>query len=134
VCQDFLYENVERAGGGLENVILTGIGEYLPLSKRLAGKSILGRYGKMEIPSPQLIESRGFHQFQNLIKKYPPNPPKIEINAREDVAVLPYTGGTTGLPKGAGSGIAALLPHIWPSGSHVERPDFGFNAASVYHA
>ena len=101
VCQDFLYENIERAGGGLENVILTGIGEYLPLSKRLAGKSILGRYGKMEIPSQQLIESRGFHQFQNLIKKYPPNPPKIEINAREDVAVLPYTGGTTGLPKGA---------------------------------
>jgi long-chain acyl-CoA synthetase len=39
VCQDFLYENVERAGGGLENVILTGIGEYLPLSKRLATSS-----------------------------------------------------------------------------------------------
>jgi len=101
VCQDFLYENVERAGGGLKNVILTGIGDYLPLSKRLAGKSVLGRYGKMEVPSPQVIESRGFHQFQKLIKKYPPNPPKIEINAKEDIAVLPYTGGTTGLPKGA---------------------------------
>ena len=101
VCQDFLYENVERAGAGLKNVILTGIGEYLPLSKKLAGKSVLGRYGKMEVPSPQVIESRGFHQFQKLIKKYPPNPPKIEINAKEDIAVLPYTGGTTGLPKGA---------------------------------
>ena len=101
VCQDFLYENVERAGGGLKNVILTGIGDYLPLSKRLAGKSVLGRYGKMEVPSPEYIESRGFHQFQKLIKKYPPNPPKIEINAKEDIAVLPYTGGTTGLPKGA---------------------------------
>ena len=101
VCQDFLYENVERAGAGLKNVILTGIGEYLPLSKRLAGKSVLGRYGKMEVPSPQVIESRGFYQFQKLIKKYPPNPPKIEINAKEDIAVLPYTGGTTGLPKGA---------------------------------
>lgn len=101
VCQDFLYENVERAGAGLKNVILTGIGEYLPLSKRLAGKSVLGRYGKMEVPSQQVIESRGFYQFQKLIKKYPPNPPKIEINAKEDIAVLPYTGGTTGLPKGA---------------------------------
>ncbi len=101
VCQDFLYENVERAGAGLKNVILTGIGEYLPLSKKLAGKSVLGRYGKMEVPSQQVIESRGFHQFQKLIKKYPPNPPKIEINAKEDIAVLPYTGGTTGLPKGA---------------------------------
>jgi len=101
VCQDFLYENVERAGVGLKNVILTKIGESLPLSKRLAGRSVLGRYGKMEAPSPRVIESHGFHQFQKLIKKYPPNPPKIEFNPREDIVALPYTGGTTGLPKGA---------------------------------
>ncbi len=101
VCQDFLYDNVERSGVGFKNVILTSIGDYLPLSKKLAGKSILGRYGQMEVPSPQFIESRGFHQFQKLIKKYPPTPPKVEINAKEDIAVLPYTGGTTGLPKGA---------------------------------
>jgi long-chain acyl-CoA synthetase len=101
VCQDFLYDNVERSGVGFKNVILTSIGDYLPLSKKLAGKSILGRYGQMEVPSPQFIESRGFHQFQKLIKKYPPTPPKVEINAKEDIAVIPYTGGTTGLPKGA---------------------------------
>lgn len=54
-----------------------------------------------DVCSSQNRTDWSFHQFQNLIKKYPPNPPKIEINAREDVAVLPYTGGTTGLPKGA---------------------------------
>ncbi len=32
--------------------------------------------------------------------KSPPKPPKVEVNP-EDVAVLQYTGGTTGLPKGA---------------------------------
>ena len=101
VCQDFLYDNVERAGVKLKNVIITDIGEYLPTSKKLAGKSVLGRYGKTEAISPKAIESLGFHQFQKLLKKYPPNPPKIEINAGEDIAVLPYTGGTTGLPKGA---------------------------------
>ena len=101
VCQDFLYENVERAGVRLKNVILTNIGEYLPLSKKLAGRSVLGRYGKMEAPSPRVIESQGVHQFQKLIKKYPPNPPKIKFNPREDIVALPYTGGTTGLPKGA---------------------------------
>jgi long-chain acyl-CoA synthetase len=101
VCQDFLYDNVERAGVDLKNVILSSIKEYLPLSKKLAGGNVLGRYGSMEVPSEKLIESRGFHQFQKLIKKYPANPPKVEINAREDIAALPYTGGTTGLPKGA---------------------------------
>jgi len=101
ICQDFLYDNVERAGMKLKNVIITEIGEYLPASKRLLGKSILGRYGKTEPMSPKAIESLGLHRFQNLLKKYPPNPPAIEINAREDIAVLPYTGGTTGMPKGA---------------------------------
>jgi len=102
VCQDILYDNVERAGVELNNVILTSIGEYLPVSKKLAGKSVLGRvYRKMDLPSPRILQRPGFHQFQKLLKEHPPNPPKIEINAKEDIAVLPYTGGTTGLPKGA---------------------------------
>lgn len=101
VCQDFLYENVERSGVKLKNVIITDIGEYLPMSRKLVGKGVLGRYGKTEGLSPKAAESRGFHPFQKLLKKYPPNPPKIEFNAKEDIAALPYTGGTTGLPKGA---------------------------------
>jgi len=101
VCQDFLHDNVERAGVGLKNVILTSVGEYLPMSKKLAGKTILGSvYRKMEVPSPRILERPGYYQFQKLIKKFQPNPPKIDINAKEDIAVLPYTGGTTGLPKG----------------------------------
>lgn len=101
VCQDFLHENVERAGAILKNVILTDIGKYLPLSKRLIGKSSLGRYAKMEAPSQKVIEGRGFHQFQKLLQKYPPSPPRIEFDPKEDIAALPYTGGTTALPKGA---------------------------------
>ena len=102
VCQDLLYDNVEMTGIELKNVILSSIGEYLPASRKLAGKSVLGRiYGQMGVPSPKILERPGFHQFQKLLKEYPPNPPKIEINAKQDIAALPYTGGTTGLPKGA---------------------------------
>src|SRR5512136_180627 len=101
VCQDFLYDNVERAELELKNIIVADIGEYLPMSKKIVGKSILGRYGKSEAMSPKAAESLGLHQFQKLIKKYPPTPQRIEIDAREDIAVLPYTGRTTSLPKGA---------------------------------
>jgi len=101
VCHDFLLDNVERSGVELKNVILTGIEEYLPLSKKLGGKGVLGRYAKTEVPSQRDMDSRGLHSFQKLLKTYPPNPPKVEINAREDIAALPYTGGTTGMPKGA---------------------------------
>jgi len=38
--------------------------------------------------------------FKELIEKYPPNPPKVKINPKKDLAVLQYTAGTTGLPKG----------------------------------
>jgi long-chain acyl-CoA synthetase len=51
------------------------------------------------------MEEAGLIQFQALMKKYSPRPPQIVIHPREDIAALPYTGGTTGLPK------AAILTH-----------------------
>ncbi len=35
------------------------------------------------------------------LKRYGPEPPDIEIDCREDLALFQYTSGTTGLPKGA---------------------------------
>jgi len=101
ICQDILWDGVEKAGVALRNVILTNIGEYLPGLKKFLGKSVLRSvYKKMELPSPTIYQREGFYQFQDLLKKYPPNPPKIDFSPKEDVAALPYSGGTTGLPKG----------------------------------
>lgn len=106
ICEDILYDNVEKAGAELDNVILSNIGDYLPSLKRLFGKSALAKaYRGMEVPTPQYIEQAGLHLFQDLIKRYPPQPPQISIDPKNDIAVLPYTGGTTGLPK------AAILTH-----------------------
>ena len=106
ICQDIMYDNVEKTGLALKNVILTGIAEYLPAFKRLLGKSALGKvYREMHIPTPTFMEEAGLLQFQTLIKDYPPQPPRIELDPERDIAVLPYTGGTTGLPK------AAMLTH-----------------------
>jgi long-chain acyl-CoA synthetase len=102
ICQDILYDNVERAGVKLDKVILTSIAEYLPGMKKFLGSSVLRAvYQKMAAPPTEIFEREGFYQFQDLIKKYPPNPPKIKFNIHEDLVTLPYTGGTTGLPKGA---------------------------------
>ena len=107
VCQDILWENVDRAGVKLDRVILTNIAEYLPALKKFLGKSMLRAvYQKMSAPPPEIFKREGFYQLQDLIKKYPPKPPKIEFNIHEDLASLPYTGGTTGLPK------AAMITHF----------------------
>jgi long-chain acyl-CoA synthetase len=106
VCQDIMYDNVEKTGLKLKNVILTSIAEYLPALKKLLGKSSLGKvYREMHVPTPTFIEEAGLLQFQDLIKRYSPQPPHIVLDPDKDIAVLPYTGGTTGLPK------AAVLTH-----------------------
>jgi len=106
ICEDILYDNIEKTGAELDNVILTSIADYLPRLKKLFGKSALAKaYSGMEVPSPEHIKEAGLHQFQDLIKRYPPEPPQITIHPKEDIAALPYTGGTTGLPK------AAILTH-----------------------
>ena len=102
VCMDILYDNVERSGVKLDAVILTSISEYLPGMKKFLGSSVLRAvYQNMAAPPVEIFQKEGFYRFQDLLKKYPPNPPQIEFNIREDIVTLPYTGGTTGRPKGA---------------------------------
>lgn len=36
-----------------------------------------------------------------ILAKYSPSPPALDIKPKEDIAAIEYTGGTTGLPKGA---------------------------------
>ncbi len=102
ICLDILYDNVEKSGVKLDAVILTSIGEYLPGMKKFLGSTVLRAvYQKMAAPPVEIFQKEGFYRFQDLLKKYPPNPPDIKFNIREDIVTLPYTGGTTGRPKGA---------------------------------
>lgn len=101
ICQDILYESVERTGIKFKNVILTNISESLPKLKKMVGTTILrGVYQKMAAPSPEIFTKEGVRRLQDIIAKSKPNPPSVKINPKEDVATLPYTGGTTGAPKG----------------------------------
>ena len=107
ICEDILYDNVEKSAVALNNVILSSIGDYLPALKRMFGKSALSKaYGEMAVPSSQVIAQAGLHLFKDLVEHYPPQRPQITIDPKTDIAALPYTGGTTGLPK------AAILTHF----------------------
>ena len=60
---------------------------------------------------PEHEEEEGVVWFTDLIGKYPPNPPKVEIDPRKDVGVLFFTGGTTGSPKGVMLSHYGLAAH-----------------------
>ncbi|MHA1977765.1 MAG: AMP-binding protein [Candidatus Hodarchaeales archaeon] len=48
----------------------------------------------------EMKEVPNAHNLMDLISKYEANPPKVTINPKEDIALIPFTGGTTGVPKG----------------------------------
>ncbi|MBW2082084.1 MAG: AMP-binding protein [Deltaproteobacteria bacterium] len=101
ICLDILYDALEKTGIGLKNIILTNITDSLPKLKKILGKSILrGVYQKMAAPSPNIFSHKNIYQLKDLIRTYPADPPNTPIQPREDLAWLPYTGGTTGFPKG----------------------------------
>ena len=77
----------------VKRVIVTSFKDYLPPLKRIIG-SLLGK-----IPSHQ-IKEKDVQFFKDFIK-YLPEPTEIEFDPVKDLALLQYTGGTTGLPKGA---------------------------------
>ncbi|MBD3197115.1 MAG: AMP-binding protein [Candidatus Lokiarchaeota archaeon] len=83
----------------LEKIILTGLSEYLPKIKGFLG-TILGKIPRMR-NWPKQIDHIEFLEFQQILENGQPiNIPKEKIDAKKDPAILIYTGGTTGIPKG----------------------------------
>jgi long-chain acyl-CoA synthetase len=97
VLLDLLYPIVEKVWERtkLRNVIVGSLRDYMPSFKAFLG-SLLGK-----IPSRHVERGANVYFFRELVARYGANPPKIEINPKEDLAALQYTGGTTGISKGA---------------------------------
>ena len=97
-CMDhpLLYPSTVKAikGTNIETIIVCNIKSYLPKIKAFIG----GLLGK--IPKADKIEP-GHLMFDDIVASAGPNPPSIDVNPEKDTAVMLYTGGTTGVPKGA---------------------------------
>ncbi len=78
---------------GLKRLILTKIPDYLPLLKGIGFHLLKGRKIP-KVPSDPLVV-----WWKELIQRPAPEAPRAEM-APEDMAVILYSGGTTGKPKG----------------------------------
>jgi long-chain acyl-CoA synthetase len=99
IVMSSLYERVKpiRAHTGLRRVIVSNVKEYFPgLLKFLFTLTKERKEGhRVDVSGDP-----GTYWFQDVIRDAPALPTPVEI-APEDVSTLIYTGGTTGVPKGA---------------------------------
>ncbi|TYS68994.1 long-chain-fatty-acid--CoA ligase [Sutcliffiella horikoshii] len=99
ITLDILYPRVSKVKAltNLKHVIVTGIKDYLPFPKNMlypfVQKKQYGIVVKVE-------HSGQNHLFTEIIKQSEAQTIDVPIDPKEDLALLQYTGGTTGFPKG----------------------------------
>jgi len=96
LCQDTNFRYIKEVFPEtcLKRVIVTNYVDLLPLYKRVIGALF------DKVPDGIIEKGNNIYSFKNLIQKYPPDPPKLNINPNDHLSYILYTGGTTGFPKG----------------------------------
>ncbi len=86
------YEAIKDTS--IETVVVCSVKSFLPRGTAILG-GLLGRIPK----SPYYEEHKTFF-YDDIIAQYEPKAPDVTVDP-EDTAIIIYTGGTTGTPKGA---------------------------------
>ncbi|MDN7245930.1 AMP-binding protein [Planococcus shenhongbingii] len=99
VSLDILFPRISKTikDTKLENVIITGIKDYLPFPKNIVYPLVQKKQTGMSVK----VEHRGInHLFSEVMKIASTEVARTPFDFDEDLALLQYTGGTTGSPKG----------------------------------
>ncbi|HOG07074.1 MAG: AMP-binding protein [Syntrophales bacterium] len=90
------FVKIQQEVPNLTHVVVCRIGDYLPAVKRVLG-GILGK-----LPTGQVTPIAGKHvlTFSEVMRNHPAQAPDVRLSP-EDTCLIQYTGGTTGIPKGA---------------------------------
>ncbi|HET6344621.1 MAG TPA: AMP-binding protein, partial [Myxococcota bacterium] len=118
----------------VEHVILTEVGDLFPLFKRTLVNAVL-RYVKKMVPRHNLEGTLRFKDVLARGARATFSPPALD---HESLAFLQYTGGTTGVAKGAmlthGNIVANMLQVAAWLGDHIPRGSGALVAAlPLYH-
>jgi long-chain acyl-CoA synthetase len=99
VVLSLFYRNVAevKANTKLRNVIVTYIKEFLPPVSRLLFTLLKE---KKEGHRVDVSGVPGVYRFRDLLRQSAASPPPVSVD-QEDIAMYQYTGGTTGVSKGA---------------------------------
>jgi len=97
VMLDVLYPVLEKVveKTKIKTIIVASMKDYMPSATAILG-SLLGK-----IPSHKVQSKPGIHFFKEMLSQHSEKPPRIDIDPKKDLAALQYTGGTTGIAKGA---------------------------------
>ncbi len=109
VILDLLWPRYTEIAGEVpvKNVITTGIQDYLPFPKNW----LFPLKAKKEGTWVNLPQQENRHDWRKITKTAPePNVPQI---AADDLALLQYTGGTTGVSKGAMLSHRNLISNVY---------------------
>jgi long-chain acyl-CoA synthetase len=101
VCLDLVYPRLRKVlpSTSLRSVIITGVQDYLPFPKNMLYPLIQKRKGLLK---PIDYESDGLVKWSHMLRSLDHHQAERRaVGHPDDVAVLQYTGGTTGKAKGA---------------------------------
>jgi long-chain acyl-CoA synthetase len=99
ITLDLLYPRVSKVKAltNIKHIIVTSIKDYLPFPKNLLYPLVQKKQNQLIVK----IEHQGdTHLFKKIMDVAEQTINKVEMRSSDDIALLQYTGGTTGFPKG----------------------------------